>query len=114
MGGYTSTCYSFQRNNWTKTAAFTNYFNSYHPVAVTMSTGTFVFGEPRSQLWRTGSDKWEEGPEPHPEGTFYESCVVKINEDNLLVMGGGYPTGKRVFKYNVQDMTWTPMPDMMT
>ena len=115
--GYTSTCYSFQRNNWTKTGAFTNTFKYHNPVAVAMSTGTFVLGKPRSQLWRKGSNKWEEGPEPHPDGTFYRGCVAKIDEDNLLVMGGsgyGKKYGKKVFKYNVQDMTWTPMPDMMT
>ena len=112
-----STCYSFQSNNWTRIEALASPFNiAQYPKAVTMSTGTFIFGAPRAQFWRKGSDKWEEGPAPHPEGTFGDICVVKINEDNLLVMGG-YPTGtygKKVFKYNVQNMTWTPMPDMKT
>ena len=69
----------------------------------------------KSQFWRKGSDKWEEGPAPpHPEGTFLGSCVAKIDEDNLLLMGGrpGKKYGKKVFKYNVPDKTWTPMPDM--
>ena len=61
------------------------------------------------------SGQWGEGPTPHPKGTYKSPCVAKINEEELLVMGGWKPDeyGKKVFKYNVINKEWTRMHDLM-
>jgi len=127
-----ATCYSLQKEGWRKHGGFTQtLYGNLGAKAVTMSTGVFVFGDTgRSQFMKKGSEQWESGPSLHPKGLSHSSCVAKISQDELLIMGGlpfdqdGNPVqlnnfnwtdqDKRVYKYNVRDKSWTKIHDMKT
>ena len=111
-------CYALKKDKWVEQGEFSGSLGSdqLDPAVASMSTGTFVFGETTSQIMKKGSGQWVAGPTPHREGTFKKACAAKISEEELLVMGG-YPRdkyGKKVFKYNVQDKSWTKMDDLKT
>lgn len=94
--------------------------------AVTMPDGVYIFGGYKSKTsWEwlpKGAKEWEWGNNSIPNRGFYRGCAVKINDLEIILIGGhdtygeviyGRDTYKRVMKFNTFSKKWTNLGNVL-
>ena len=80
-----------------------------------MKNGVYIFsGDKTKNTWEwlpDGENKWQIGTCSIPN-TFEEGCAVKINDEEILLIGG-WQTFKRVLKFNTITKSFTNLGDVL-
>ena len=106
-------CLELKNNQWQEHSNLIN--KRSFASAVSMPGGIFVFGgwvSHRTWEWlpSSGTNQWQSGNTNIPGGGFDRGCAVKINDAEILLIGG-YETFKRVFKFNTNTNEFTNLGD---
>ena len=90
-----SWCYQLRGNAWIKHSQWqdSSYKRS-NRMQVTMPDGVYIFSmrnnKTTSDFLPRGSTNWQAGPTV-PMGPMNYGCVVKISDEEFLIIGGWYP-----------------------
>jgi len=117
-GGYGNSqkCLELKNNQWQDHSNLKN--KRTRASAVSMLGGIFLFGGRRSRsstTWEwlpSGTNQWQSGNISIPGNGFKNGCVVKINDIEILLIGG-YKTYQRVLKFNTNTKEFTNLGDVL-
>ena len=115
-GGYGNEqkCLELKDNQWQEHSSLKN--ERIHASAVSTPGGIFIFGGNDSRTtWEwlpSGTYQWQNGNTNIPGEGFYRGCAVKINDTEILLIGGR-ETYKRVLKFNTNTKKFTNLGDVL-
>jgi len=116
----TSSCYMYKKPNWVPMPSMLT--NRYHFQTLTIPGPSGA----QSQIFATGNDKvkfseifdgtkWVKTNMTDPPANFFISCLTYGNDDNTLVLTGGYTDynqGTSVLLISLKTLTWTNGPSL--
>jgi len=95
---------------WTEHSKFEDIDGTPHVIQVTMPDGAYVFVSNLNSDIETTSyylprlgTSWEAGPTV-PNGDIFGGCMVRISDEEFLVIGGGYRA--QIMKYSTRTRSW--------
>ena len=106
-------CLELKDNQWKEHSNLNK--KRYRASAVSMKNGVYIFsGDKTKNTWEwlpDGENKWQIGTCSIPN-TFEEGCAVKINDEEILLIGG-WQTFKRVLKFNTTSQQFQSLGDVL-
>ena len=87
----------------------------YYASAVSMPGGIFIFGGNSATTWEwlpSRTNLWQSGSTNIPGYGLFIGCAVKINDNEILLIGGKYAY-KRVLKFNTNTKEFTNLGDVL-
>ena len=108
-------CLELKDNQWQE--EHSNLKNSRrYASAVSMPVGILLFGgEDSRTTWEwlpSGTNQWQSGTTIIPGDRFEMGCAVKINDKDILLIGG-HLTYKQVLKFNTNTKAFTNLGDVL-
>ena len=108
-------CLKLDNNKWQEHSRLKNTRHD-DASAVSMPGGIYIFGGNYSRTtweWlRSGTNQWQIGNSTIPGFGFSDGCAVKINDNEILLIGG-QDTYKRVLKFNTNTKTFTNIGNVL-
>lgn len=114
--GYTDRCYHYHPSTGWSTHSTLNY-PRYGPNGVDTQDGVFILGgypssvKNKIEFLAHGSTTWRTLSEDIPGAGVYRSCVVALNSQSILVIGGSYDKNQ-VMQFNTTTRSWFTWPNL--
>merc|ERR1712038_946546 len=109
MSAYKQKCYRYDKTSRTWNPHSDLKQERYYAASITMPNAVYVFGGSESyntyEYLENDENVWQEGKTTIPGG-FREGCVVKLN-NNELALVGGRGTESRIMKFNTATKVFT-------
>ena len=107
-------CLELKNNQWQEHSTLKN--QRTFASAVSMPGGIYIFGGDLSiTTWEwlpSGTNQWQSGTTIIPGDRFEMGCAVKINDKDILLIGG-HLTYKQVLKFNTNTKAFTNLGDVL-